>query len=221
MDPAAAAFQVIPFLGMIIPNMGTIEPPAVTPADALFASVRQRVLAPLFSQPERSYYVNELVRIAGSGIGAVQRELESLAAGELVIVTRQGNQKHYQANPDSPIFAELRSIVVKTSGYTERLRTALTPLADEIGWALLYGSAAQGKLHGKSDLDVMVISDSLTLEDLYKSLSPAETDLGRKVNPTLYTRKEFKRRIAARNAFLTKVLAGKYVTLCGSQDALG
>lgn len=189
-------------------------------ADALFPAVRQRVLAPLFGQPERSYYVNELVRIAGSGSGAVQRELESLASSGLVTVTRQGNQKHYQANQASPIFFELRGIVVKTSGIAERLQQALAPLADRIAWAFLYGSAAKAELKGDSDLDVMVIADRLTLEALYKALAPAEADLGRKVNPTLYTPKEIAQRRKAGNAFVTKVLSGKHQTLAGSKHAL-
>jgi len=67
----------------------------------------------LFGHSERSFYANEIVRAARAGVGAVQRELEALAAAGLVTVSRLGNQKHYQANRGSPIFDELRSIVAK------------------------------------------------------------------------------------------------------------
>jgi len=81
--------------------------------EALFSKTQRRVLGLLFGHPERSYYANEIVRFAGAGVGAVQRELRGLAAAGLVTVSRIGNQKHYRANPDSPIFEELRSIVAK------------------------------------------------------------------------------------------------------------
>ena len=90
--------------------MGT-KPSALS--DALFSKAQRRVLGLLFGHSERSFYANEIVRAARAGVGAVQRELESLAAAGLVTVSRLGNQKHYQANRDSPIFDELRSIVAK------------------------------------------------------------------------------------------------------------
>ena len=46
--------------------------------EALFTKTQRRVLGLLFGNPDRSYYANEIVRFAGAGIGAVQRELERL-----------------------------------------------------------------------------------------------------------------------------------------------
>lgn len=83
-------------------------------ADALFSGTQQRVLAWLFGQPERSFYATELIGLAGAGSGAVQRELARLAQSGLVTARAVGNQKHYQANPEAPIYAELCSIVQKT-----------------------------------------------------------------------------------------------------------
>lgn len=102
---------MIPILGAIIPNMGTIE---VGPAEALFTRTQRRVLGLLFGRPERSFYANEIVRHAGAGIGAVQRELERLAAAGLLTVAWIGNQKHYQANRRSPVFREIAGLVKKT-----------------------------------------------------------------------------------------------------------
>jgi predicted nucleotidyltransferase len=93
-------------------------------ADALFTKVQQRVLAVLFGNHERSFYANELIALACSGSGAVQRELAQLEAAELVTVRRVGNQKHYQANASAPIFEELRGLVLKTSGMVGLLRAA-------------------------------------------------------------------------------------------------
>jgi predicted nucleotidyltransferase len=93
-------------------------------AEALFSKVQQRVLAVLFRNHERSFYANELIALARSGSGAVQRELAQLEAAELVVITRVGNQKHYQANASAPIFEELRGLVLKTSGRLDLLREA-------------------------------------------------------------------------------------------------
>ena len=123
-------------MGSIIPIMGTkraARTSSVVPspglADALFAKVQQRVLAVLFGNPQRSFYANEVIGLARSGTGAVQRELARLEASGLVNVTRVGKQKHYQANPRSPLFEELRSLVLKTVGLADVLREALAPVA--------------------------------------------------------------------------------------------
>jgi hypothetical protein len=87
--------------------------------DALFTSTQQRVLALLFGQPDRTFFATEIIDLAKSGRGAVQRELGRLADSGLVTVTRLGSQKHFQANSDAPVFEELRSIVVKTVGLVE------------------------------------------------------------------------------------------------------
>lgn len=204
----------------MIPEMGTNEPIVTSLLTALFPQVRQRLLSILLGQPERSFYANELIRQAGSGIGAVQRELQSLAAAGIVKAEMRGNQKHYQANEASPIFSELRSIISKTLGIPEIVRDALMPIADRISWAMLYGSAASGQLHAGSDIDVMVVSDQLTLEDLYRVLAGAETRSSRKINPTLYTSGEFRTRKLAGNHFLSKVLQGHHLSLIGSDSAV-
>lgn len=214
-----AGVLIVPILGAIVPIMGTVNS-SVNIADALFAQVRQRVLGILFAQPERSFYANELVRLAGSGIGAVQRELESLSSSGLLNVTRLGNQKHYQANQQSPIFAELCAIVTKTFGVADVLRAALLPLVPQIELALLYGSMAKGQAHANSDVDLMVVTDALNLEDIFAAIGPAELKLGRRINPCLYTGKEFRHRRAQSNPFLAKVLSGDIIVLSGSLDAV-
>lgn len=115
---------------MINPIMGIkTNPPASTNmADALFPKVRQRVLAVLFGNPRRSFYANEVIALAQSGTGAVQRELLAMTESGLVTVTKQGNQKHYQANAAAPIFPELHGLVLKTMGLADILKIAMEPL---------------------------------------------------------------------------------------------
>lgn len=198
--------------------------PSVTPhtslSDALFSNTQQRVLGYLFGQPERSFFATELIGLAGGGSGAVQRELKRLEESGLVSVTRLGNQKHYQANPQSPIYAELCGIVQKTVGLAEPLRVALTPFAKKIVASFLYGSVAKRSDTAHSDIDLMVVSDTLEYADLFGALEQVATILGRTINPTIYTRQEFAKRVKQKNAFLTRVLAQPKVWLIGGEHDL-
>lgn len=182
-------------------------------AAALFSATQRRVLGLLFGEPGRTFFITEMISLVGAGSGAVQREVRRLAESGLLKVTYVGRQKHYQANREAPIFEELRSIVMKTLGVAEVLRTALALLNDHIHLALLYGSVAKGKDTARSDIDLLIVSDVLTLEQIYEALAPVEQRLGRRISPTLYTTAEFQRRRAQGNAFLTKVLAGDTLPL--------
>ena len=187
-------------------------------ADALFTTTQQRVLSRLFGQPSRSFFASELIRLTASGSGAVQRELRRLASSGLITMTRIGKQKHYQANADSPVFKELCGLVLKTVAMVEPIRGALEPLADRIVLALVYGSVAKGTDRAASDIDLLVVADQVTLEEMYSALAPVEEDLNRRINPALYTSREFADRKAAGNAFLTGVLAGERIVLIGRED---
>lgn len=211
-----------PNSGMINPIMGlkNSETPKASLADALFPRVRQRVLALLYGNPSRSFFSNEVVALAQSGTGAVQRELASLAEAGLLTVSIQGNQKHYQANPAAPVFEELRGLVLKTSGLVDVLRAALAPLASQIDAAFVYGSVAKQQDTAQSDIDVMIISERLGYADVFGALEDAAATLGRKVNPTLYTRADLAKRIKQGNAFVTRVLKQPKMWLIGSEDSL-
>ncbi|MDF1561814.1 MAG: nucleotidyltransferase domain-containing protein [Deltaproteobacteria bacterium] len=189
-------------------------------AGALFSSTQQRLLGLLFGQPERSFFTSELISMVGVGSGSVQRVLERWSRSGLLRVHRVGTQKHYQADPSSPIFEELRSIARKTLGPATELRAALSTLESEIRLALLYGSLARGEDRAASDIDLLVVSDGLTLEALFSVLAPVEARLGRSVSPTLYTLAEFRSRRAAGKAFLTRVLSGETIPLIGEPDDL-
>ena len=186
-------------------------------ADALFTTTQQRVLSLLFGQPSRSFFASELIELTGSGSGAVQRELQRLVSSGLVTVTRVGRQKHHQANPDSPVFEELHGLVLKTVAMAEPIRQALESLDQRIALALVYGSVAKGTDTAGSDIDLLVVSDQVMLEDIYSALAPVETKLGRKFAPTLYMTREFAERKASGSAFLTRVLADEHMVLIGTE----
>ena len=202
--------------------MGTMPIPEITHglADALFSGTRQRLLGLLFGQPSRSFYGNELIELAGSGSGAVQRELANLTQSGLVSVRRVGNQKHFQANAASPIFAELCSIVQKTIGLADPLREALAPLEGRIRAAFVYGSVAKKQDTAASDIDLMIVSDDLTYGDVFNALEAASDRLGRPVNPTLLTGQELHQRLKDKESFLTRVLQQTKVWIIGGEDVL-
>jgi predicted nucleotidyltransferase len=213
-------------MGIKIPNMGMKAKTAVSPlrtslADALFSTIQQRVLAFLFGQPERSFFATELIRLAGGGSGGVQRELARLAQSGLVTVTRVGTQKHYQANPKSPIFAELCAIAQKTVGLAEPLREALAPLAKRITAAFVFGSVAKRSDTATSDIDVLVISDSVDYADVFAALQSAEARLTRTINPTVYSPANWRKKRESGNAFVVKVAAQPKLFLIGTEKELG
>lgn len=189
-------------------------------ADALFTPVQQRVLGLLFGQPQRRFQSVELIQLAGSGTGATHRILTRLADAGLVSAVRQGNQKYYQANLDSPVFAELRGLVVKTVGLVEPLRQALATQADDIHAAFVYGSVAKGMDHASSDIDLMVISDTLSYPDLFDALQSAETGLSRPINPNVMTNAEWARKLAQPDSFVTRIAAQPKLFVIGSDDEL-
>jgi len=196
-----------------------INPPAVASgvADALFSKVQQRVLAVLFGNHSRSFYANELIALARSGSGAVQRELARLEAAQLVTVRRVGNQKHFQANSAAPIFEELRGLVLKTSGLVDMLRAALAPLATQIDSAFVFGSIAKGEETAKSDVDLFVVSDKVAYAEVFAAHEPATKRLQRTVNPALYSRMDIDKRMRDGNAFVKRVLAQPKLWVIGKE----
>lgn len=208
-----------------MPNMGTSKTLRKTQrrtslADTLFSATQQKVLGHLFGQPGRSFYATELIAAVGGGSGAVQRELVRLEASALISSKRIGNQKHYQVNRQSPIFEELRGIVLKTFGVADVLRAALAPLAGKVDVAFIYGSVAKGSDTAKSDVDVMIVGEGLSYPEVMEALAGSEQQLGRTVNPTIYGRKELQRKLAAENSFLERVLKQPRILLMGADDAV-
>jgi DNA-binding transcriptional ArsR family regulator len=145
--------------------------------DALFTKAQQKVLALFYGQPESSFYLNEVVRIADMGRGVISRELNKLTEAGLLVVSKQGNQNHYQANADSPIFNELISVVKKTFGIKGLLQVALASMVPQMEQAFIYGSVAKGEEHASSDVDVMLVGAELSYGEVMELLEPVEEQL--------------------------------------------
>lgn len=187
-------------------------------ASVLFTPVQQRVLGLLFAQPDRRFQGAEVIRLAASGTGAVHRLLTRLDESGLVTVERVGNQKHYQANRASPVFAELHGLMLKTSGLLGPLRAGLSGLASRIEAAFVYGSVARGEDKVRSDIDLMVIAKDVHLSDLFEALQGVEARLGRTVNPNIMTPAEWRRK-RSESGFVSRVASQPRLFVLGSEDA--
>ncbi len=208
-----------------MPNMSTTaikskQGQPLSMVDALFTKTQQSVLAMLFGMPGQSFYTNEVIRRSGGGSGAVQRELSRLVRSGLVTVKRLGSQNHYQANPESPLFKELCSIVDKTVALVEPLKTALIPFAEKIELAFVYGSVAKKSDTAASDIDLMIVSDHLTYADVFQVLEDVSNRLQRRIQPTIYSRAELAKRIQSDNSFIKRVLEQPKIWLIGRENDL-
>jgi predicted nucleotidyltransferase len=184
----------------------------------LLPEYRRRVLGLLLLRPDEALHGREIARRTGLPAGTVTRELTKLAEVGLLRRDKRGNQQVYSANPRCPIFQELASILRKTSGLADVLRLALAPAVGQIQCAFVFGSVAQGSETSGSDVDVMIVG-VLDFAQAVSLLYPAQAQLGREVNPKVYTPEEFAA-LANSDAFLRHVLAKPKIFLIGEDRDL-
>jgi len=187
-------------------------------ADALFGKTRKAAVSVLFSRPEKSWHLRELARYAGLSPTMIGKEMDVLASAGIVLEVRDGNRRSLRANPDCPIFEELRGIARKTSGLADVLREALSRL-NGIDVAFVFGSVAAGAERSGSDVDVCVIG-RVPYRSVVDALCAAEDAVGRPVNPVLYSPSEFRRKIEGRNPFVSRLLSSKRILLIGDDHAI-
>ncbi|MDE0512913.1 MAG: nucleotidyltransferase domain-containing protein [Gammaproteobacteria bacterium] len=189
-------------------------------SNALFTTTQQKVLTLLFTQPDKSFYVKEILRLTGMGVATIKRELDRMRTAGILRMTKIGNQHHYQANRECPIFRELSGIVKKTSGITGSISSALTSLSGKIEWAFIYGSIAAGNETTGSDIDLMIIGDT-GFSEVVSLLNPVQEILGREINPKIYGRKEWILMKTSKNAFVNELLSKPRMDVMGDNHGLG
>jgi predicted nucleotidyltransferase len=151
---------------------------------------------------------------------SLQRELRDLAGAGILKAHRQGRMAYYQANVDSPLYPELRGLLMKTAGLVDVLADALAPLAAKLRTAFVHGSVAAGRERSDSDIDLMVVG-TVSPAELALPLRRARELLGREINPTVYTPAEFQKKRAAKDHFLTRVLDRPKLFVIGNRNELG
>jgi predicted nucleotidyltransferase len=190
------------------------------PGTLFFGAYRRQVLALLLLHPDETFHLREIARLTHTQPGTLRRELKLLSDAGVLHSESVGNQVRYGANTQCPVYDELRSILRKTWGVVDVLREALAPLGSAVSLAFVYGSIASGTERRVSDLDLMVVGNA-SLEDIVGALYPAQEQLRREINPHVYSVAEFRRKVRARNPFLSRVLAGPKMFVVGHADDLG
>jgi len=188
-------------------------------SEILFGKTRQAVLSLLYGHADESFYLRQILRVVGGGMGAVQRQINALVDAGLVTRIHKGKQIYYQANIQSPIYGELKSIIIKTAGIGDILKIALAPLTQQIDCAFIYGSVARGTEKADSDVDVIVVGD-IPFSDVVSALSHAQDTIGREINPTVYPPGEFRAKLLKKNHFIKTILAGEKIYLIGDDHEL-
>jgi DNA-binding transcriptional ArsR family regulator len=188
--------------------------------DALLPKTRQGILAALLGQPQKTWYVSEIARCMGVPSSSLQRELQDLTKAGILKTHRQGRMAYYQANTDSPVFSDLRGLILKTAGLVDVLAGVLKPLAARLQLVFVYGSIASGSEQSDSDIDLMVVGKVAPAE-LALPLRRARQLLGRDVNPTVYTPAEFDKKRTSKDHFLSQVLGKPRLLVLESRDDLG
>jgi predicted nucleotidyltransferase len=180
---------------------------------------RRAILSLLYGHTDESYYLRQIVRITGFGLGPIQRELQQLTDVGVVRRSESGHQVYFQANPSSTVFKELKSLITKTIGVADTLRNALAPLTDRVSLAFIYGSIARGEEQRHSDIDLLIVG-SVLFSEVVQSLRSAQETLGREINPTVYPIEEFRSRIAGEHYFISDVLSHEMIFVVGDEHEL-
>lgn len=186
-------------------------------ADLLFKGYRRQVLALLLLRPDQSYHVREIARLTNTQAGTLHKELTKLAETGILKKEMQGNQLYYQADTNCVIFEELASIMRKTSGLADVLRLALQPVIEQLQFAAVYGSVASGKATANSDIDLLLVGD-LGFAQAVKLLYPVQQQLGREINPKLYSLNEWNKALVEQSGFTQQLLTDPLLPLVGDMD---
>ena len=211
------ALTTVPKKGTIVPTMGTAHIDNLSAT--LFGKTRRAVLSLLYGHTDESFYIRHILRVVNAGHGAVQRELKQLDDAGIIRRTIQGQQVYYQANDKCPIFNELKNIIRKTFGVADVIRKSLETLTDKIDIAFIFGSVARSTDNKASDIDLIIIGE-ITFDDAVSTLSKAEDELQREVNPAVYSAAEFRKRVTEKHHFIADVLEGDKIFVIGDEDEL-
>ena len=186
--------------------------------NVLFTKTQQKVLGLLFGRPKRSFYLNEIVSLSRMGKGTITRELERMLAAGIILKQKIGNQNHYRANPECPIYRELLGIVRKTFGVADVVREALDSVLDAVTLAFIYGSIAKAEDTAKSDIDLLLVAEDLAYSEVMELLFETEQSLGRAINPTIYTLAQIMEKARLENAFVTRVFEQPKIWIKEDED---
>jgi predicted nucleotidyltransferase len=186
-------------------------------AELLSSRTRAEIFRLLFSGTGEELHVREIERRSGLNDSTLRQELRKLVRLDLVQSRRDSNRVYYRSKTENPLYPDIRSLVLKTSGLADVLKSVLTD--KRIRAAFVFGSIARGEEKSGNDVDLMVIGD-LGLRDVSGLLSGIEGKIGREINPHVLQRDEFRKRVRAKEHFVSRVMESPKIFIIGSQDDL-
>lgn len=189
------------------------------PADSLFTSTKQDILAATYGQPERWWYLSELAAYAGKTPSSLQRDLKSLAESGILRTRKDRSRSYFRAETNSPLFEPLRSLVERTLGVVENLKISVKTVSHGLDVVFVYGSFARGEENSQSDVDLIVIGN-IGQADLARVLRPLESRFGRDFNAKCYKPDEFQLKLKNGNHFVSSVMKGAKVFIAGDENDL-
>ncbi len=191
-------------------------------AEILSSKVRAELFRLLFDSNTLKLHMREIERRSHLAIGTIQQDLKKLTGLDLVTSHRDGNRLYYRANPNHPLFHEVKNLVIKTTGAVPLLTEAFHSKEvsqKEILIAFIFGSIARNEERAESDIDLMVIG-TIGLRKISHLVSGMSEKLGREINPYVLTPKDFKKKLSIQDHFLTQVMSTKKLFIIGDENEL-
>lgn len=177
------------------------------------------ILALFLTHPNEEFYQSHIAESSGCALIQTQRALKRLEETGLINKIKSGNRSYYKANQQHPAFEDIKKALYKTVLFGDLLKEALAPIKNKIQLSFIYGSLARGTESSESDIDLFIIGD-LGIRDIAGILSAVGDELGREINPVVYSEKEFKKKIKEGNPFIQEVLNNPKIWLNGEECEL-
>src|SRR4030043_1245506 len=95
-------------------------------AGLLSSRARAEIFRLLLSGTGEELHVREIERRSGLNDSTLRQELRKLVRLDLIQNRRDSNRMYYRAKAESPLYPEIRNLVLKTSALSDVLKSALT-----------------------------------------------------------------------------------------------
>jgi len=187
---------------------------------ALFGKTRRTILALLFGRPDEAFYLRELARAAGLGLGAVQREVQRLSEAGILRRSARGRQVYYKANPKCPIFSELKNLMVETSRADDLLRSAAAPPTDRVQVVSICEPYSGGDERLGSNLNVLATGEVNHADVTAEFLPDEEAIIGWQASHAVYLSAESGEKSQHDSQFVETVLGEPVIFLIRDDSEL-
>ena len=189
-------------------------------AELIFPNLyRRKVLTLLVMNPEKWIHLRELARMTGASAGTLKKELDGLVNVGLLKWQKVGNQTHFSANTEHPVFPELSGLIRKTTGLKDVLSVALHDITPQIRVAFVFGSMAKATDGPQSDVDLLVVGD-VGFGQVINAVYEVQKDLGREINPKVMTWQEWSDKKAGQHTFVEDLINKPKLFIVGTEHDL-